>query len=472
MIPRKCRVYTPRDLADAMVSALGIEKGKAWLEPSFGGGVFIEALAASNVDAADIVALELDSISRPHIERIATCFKKTDAMRWLRVTDRRFDAIVGNPPYASISDLSGRLKESALQVQSPITQTTSRASSNLWLVFLLSALNVLKRGGGMCFVLPAAWDFADYAAEIRESLPTEFESFAVFRSAKPLFDNVLDGCVVILAKGYKEKNRYVARVECADSNELCAALRTFCLSPHASAPKPIVRFANNATSKRLGDFIDLSLGGVTGHSEYFVLNERRRLELELPLSSVTPVLTKARHLSKPIVDRAAWKMLRDRNEPVWLFRPTDKALHDKNVIRYLRLPIKKGGCERTRYKISVRNEWYVTPLPRQVHGFISGMSVSGPRIVLSRFVSLSATNTLYVVRFKDQLSAGERLAVAMSLFDKEVCSQVLAAQRRYAGGLAKLEPSDILNLRITEPVGPAPTETDYARAFVQSLIVD
>ena len=41
--PASCKVYTPGDLAEAMVRALGDFPGATWLEPSHGNGAFVQA---------------------------------------------------------------------------------------------------------------------------------------------------------------------------------------------------------------------------------------------------------------------------------------------------------------------------------------------------------------------------------------------------------------------------------------------
>ena len=44
--PERCKVYTPKPLAEAMVDAVGVEGNLTWLEPSFGHGIFLEGTRA------------------------------------------------------------------------------------------------------------------------------------------------------------------------------------------------------------------------------------------------------------------------------------------------------------------------------------------------------------------------------------------------------------------------------------------
>jgi hypothetical protein len=62
-----------------------------------------------------------------------------------------------------------------------------------WMAFLTASLNLVRPGGCLGFVLPASWDFADYAASIRDEVFKSFERVEVYRCKRPLFDSVQEG---------------------------------------------------------------------------------------------------------------------------------------------------------------------------------------------------------------------------------------------------------------------------------------
>ena len=97
------------------------------------------------------------------------------------------------------------------------------------------------------------------------------------------------------------------------------------------------------------------------------------------------------------------------------------------------------------------------------------MSQSGPWICLNGMERLSATNTLYTVRFRRRLSQDEQCAWALMLLTSEVREQLPSAIREYALGLAKLEPGDLSQLRLPTPrvVGAMPR---IYRSAVESLL--
>src|SRR5207245_5143386 len=87
-------------------------------------------------------------------------------------------------------------------------------------------------------------------------------------------------------------------------------------------------------------------------------------------------------------------------------------------------------------------------LPLSSHGFISGMCSDGLWICVNEMARLNATNTLYVVRFRDDLSVNERYACALTLLTTTVSSRLRRLRRRYADGLQKIEPGQLADVNI------------------------
>jgi hypothetical protein len=215
--------------------------------------------------------------------------------------------------------------------------------------------------------------------------------------------------------------------------------------------------------------MSIGLGAVTGDASYFLMTDEERRRHGLPKSAVVPVVSRSKHIRRAAIFSEHWEELLSGGERIWLFRPCSSDLSQPAVQRYLRLSEADGGCRRDAYKIRNRNPWYLTPLPPRPHGFVSGMSQAGPWICLNEMPRLSATNTLYTVRFRRRLPVLERYAWALMLLTSEVREQLPSIVREYALGLAKLEPGDLSQLRL-----PAPRVVDAMpvlyRNAVESLL--
>lgn len=466
--PESCKVYTPRPLAKAMVEALGDSPGLTWLEPSFGQGIFLDVLRAGGVNKRRITAVDLDTKTAPS-DRLATTFRGKDFLQWSRQTQRRFDRIVGNPPYIPLSGLASSVQDAALMIQAP-GDLTIGLGGNTWCAFVCASLRLLKPKAAISFVLPAAWDYADYASALRKSIASMFERFSVYRCLAPMFEDVQDGSVVIVGLGFGLPNVRTIRREFDHPEDLISALSG---RQPGRADNTRVEDCSRTTEGsrgspgnriRLEDVLQIGLGGVTGDASYFLMTEEQRLSRGLPRSVMKPVLSKARHLTSAHITRDQWKALCASGERIWLFCPPDGMADHPAVRDYLALDPKVGGCNRKAYKIRNRDPWYRTPLPARIDGFLSGMSSLGPCIFFRAMPRLTATNTLYTIRFRRRLPEQHRYAWALALLTTRVRKSLGKACRVYADGLRKYEPADIGSLVIPKPKRSRGSKPAYLRA--------
>jgi len=424
-----------------MVAALGDFADARWLEPSFGRGIFLEALSLVDVPRVRIRAVDLDTHPNRN-DALANHLRGVDFLDWALTTPERFDRIVANPPFVSTRILPENGRRAAL-AHHPNSSGKTVQQTNLWLSFLMAATKLLKPGGSLAFILPASWDYADYAVTARAELPAKFQTFHVIRSKRPLFDTVEEGSVVVLAKGFGRKHDWHTREVRRDLNDVCDAL-TCPLQP--ALPPSIA--APNCGGRLLSDVLDIRIGAVTGDAPFFILDEERRIALGLPAEACRRVVSKTRHITKATITRKTWNALRDGGEPVWLFRPPAHLEQHPAVVGYFELAEGKGGCRRDAYKVAGREVWHRTPLPDFPHAFISATATSGPWLALNGTPGLTATNTLYVARFKEARTLEERSAIGLSLLTSVARAQLKARQRLYAGGLCKFEPSDLSQISL------------------------
>lgn len=452
----KCKVYTPRDLADAIVRSLEPDPRSKWLEPSVGKGVFLDSLCGFGITRSQICAIDVDP-TKYETDRLAQTMRGIDFLEWHRTLQDRFDRIVGNPPYIPLSRLDTQSKKIACSIRIPGSDMTVPQTSNTWFAFLCGCMRLLKIGGNLSLILPAAWEFADYAESLRGSIHEYFRELITLRSRKPLFEEVQEGSVIIVGKGFKEMNQAHHYIKCSDKTDVVNKLNDLANNHHIDRRKPDRKSDDPGSGVRLGDLLEIRLGGVTGQAKYFLLTEDQRKRNRLPEEALIPVLSRSKHLQNAVIIRRHWNTLLSRHERVWLFSPRNSVLELPDVVDYLnRLP-ENGGCDLRRYKIRSRSPWYQTPLPKNVDGFMSGMTRLGPWICLNKMKDLNATNTLYVVKFKDNINFAAKCAISLALLTSNVRTELHKRRRHYADGLMKHEPGDLLSIKIqlTENVSGA-----------------
>jgi hypothetical protein len=448
-----------------MAQALGDTPTAKWLEPSHGHGSFVAALAAMGVPKQRIRAIDIDPVESPY-DLLANTARGIDFLEWSSHTIEQFDRVIGNPPFLAINRLTRKLRKVAAGVRD-FEGVPIGLSANTWYAFALSSIRLLREDGNLAFILPSAVEYAEYSRSLRKTIRNQFSSVQLFRCRQPLFDNVQEGTIVVIARGYNRGPFVFRRREFANPKKLIAALRSAsrdkmreCRLEHSSALNHSVRFS---------DVAEVRLGGVTGDSDYFLLSDKQRCEQQLPKAACVPVVTRARHLRRPVITRRTWMVLKKRNERVWLFRPETRLRTNRNVRRYLRKAFIDGGCNLLAYKVRIRKPWYKTPLPRRASGFISGMSQCGPWICLNSFPKLNATNTLYVVTFKSGIGEEEIYWYSLALLSSPAQQQLRRCARRYADGLIKYEPSAFANLTLPKSRKTMRLKISYKNA-VQALL--
>ena len=463
--PPECKVYTPPQLAEAMVHALEPNPLDFWLDPCMGPGAFIASLRKSGVCKERIVGIDIEPLSRIR-EEGATTIRGVDFFDWCASTEHRFTKIIANPPYVAIRKLHPQLQKSLLSF-GPETDRSFALRSNYWCAFLSASLRVLEQHGNLAFVLPAAWEYALYAADVRQAIYQNFQSVEVHRCLEPLFPTVREGCVVLLAKGYGKTPAKAVHTDHNTSQALITALtQGACQTGTVSQPSPLLP---EGAFIPFSDLYNINIGCVTGDASYFLLTESERINHKLPLEAVRPVLSKARHLSAARITKAEWQRLNERDERVWLFYPDAKTLRLPSVREYIRHG--KRVCNLDGYKLSHREPWYTVRDIKTGVGFLSGMTKLGPWISFRSMRGLTATNTLYVLTPRTVMRAEERSAWALSLLSTPSRRQFHELARRYPDGLAKLEPHDLYSLRLPPPIRTHEAIRQYQRA-IQFLVSD
>jgi hypothetical protein len=423
-------------------------------------------------------------------DRLARTLRGEEFLQWSATTEERFDRVVANPPFAALNRMPRAVQRPALALAVPGTKTTVGLGANAWFAFLCASITLLRVRGSLAFVLPAAWDYADYAAPLRHVIGGVFEDVVVHRCRQPLFETVLDGSIVLVARGYRGQSGILdstmrpRRRKYKTPERLIEALRPPSDHWRASSETPRVvtmtgeAFQHGTGSAlkgrsrpngrggklRLGEVIQIRLGGVTGDARFFVLSEDQRRALGLPVAACRPIISRTRHLSAGVIGKDDWARLRDDGERVWLFDPPDSQSEHPGVKAYLDRPAKEDGCNRSALKIRSREPWYRTPLESTIDGFMSGMSGWGPWVVFREMPRLAATNTLYLVRFLDATTLDERAAWAMWLLTSDAARLLRRIARRYADGLVKFEPGDLAELPMQKPIKHEGAHEAYKRA--------
>uniref|UniRef100_A0A6C0BJ98 site-specific DNA-methyltransferase (adenine-specific) n=1 Tax=viral metagenome TaxID=1070528 RepID=A0A6C0BJ98_9ZZZZ len=161
--------FTPRKIIELSVKWLDLSHVKTLLEPSCGSCEFIQYLDTY-----------LDSIQIDGIEKDDQIFNKIATMTSARNTlhlfhddflkhdfpqTRRYDLIIGNPPYYVI-------KKSEVDKQ---YHHLFEGRPNVYILFMIRALSLLNIGGILCFIIPINFTNCIYYNALRRHICQQYQ---------------------------------------------------------------------------------------------------------------------------------------------------------------------------------------------------------------------------------------------------------------------------------------------------------
>lgn len=165
------QVYTKPSVARYMVDLLTLPSGARVLDPCFGHGAFLDALAAKGLYTIDGIEIDAASYAAYLGRQSGTChlhhadFLASD-------TAGKYDGVVMNPPYVrheEIDQLAGPYGISKETLREG-AGTELDAKANLYMYFTLRALRALKDGGQLVVIFPNSWERSLTGGPFRKAL--------------------------------------------------------------------------------------------------------------------------------------------------------------------------------------------------------------------------------------------------------------------------------------------------------------
>ncbi len=458
---RKARgaFYTPPELTSFLVEWAIRSGSDTVLEPSCGEAAFLitayqrlRSLALLPPLPNQLVGLDIDPEAVEEAAAQLACItgeailQAADFLAFR--TDRRFDVVVGNPPYVRYQSFAGQARVRAQEAALAQGVRLGGLASS-WAAFVLHATSFLKPHGRLALVLPAELLTVNYAAPVRRFLMQRFQHVRLVLFEERVFPGVLEEVVLLLAEG-QGPTQHCELVQGRNVADL-PNLQSHAWTPTDAEDKWIVGLLPNDTGEvyagmlGVGKFEPLqrwgetSLGMVTGNNHYFALTAARTRELQLRERELLRICPPgSRHLRGLNFTERSWREMLDEGSATYLFDPVDE-----NLSAAARAYIKLGetvGVDGA-YKCRVRSPWWKVPRVQAPDAFLTYMNHDTPRLVTNR-AGVLYLNSIHGVTF-----AAERRQLAMDLLPLAMLNSVtlLGAElvgRSYGGGMLKIEPKE------------------------------
>ena len=486
---RKARgaFFTPPEICRHMAAWALRTAQDTVLEPSCGEAAFLLAAGARQAElgtergALRGVELHADSAtSAATVLQAAGLIAQVDVGDFFTFSpdDRKFDVVLGNPPYVRYQDFSGlaraRSREAALRAG---VNLTALASS--WAAFTVHAALFLKPGGRLGLVLPAELLSVNYASEVRRFLMASFIKVELVLFTERVFPGVQEEVVLLMAEGYQQGGTDHCELRQVQDAEGLAASDTERQHwrPSSTAAKWLSAllpadawdvYASSIASAGLStlhSWGETSLGMVTGNNKYFALSPARVRELGLADSDVLALSPPgSRHLRDLSLTGHALHRLGEDGARTLLFRPSGQPSAAARA--YIAQGVRDGVD--LAYKCRIRKEWWRVPLVDVPDLFLTYMNADTPRLTTNR-TGARHLNSVHGVYLSDATRVVGKKSLPLASLNTLTMLGAEMVGRSYGGGMLKLEPKEADHLPVPSHALVVEVSADLARKRSQVL---
>jgi adenine-specific DNA-methyltransferase len=192
--------FTPKVVADFMISLADISANSKILEPSCGEGIFLKKLLQKGYN--NLTAFEID-------KDLATEFPFVRYESFVSANiDDKFDLIIGNPPYIRWKNLEDELKQELSN--NIIWNKYFNSLCDYLYIFILKSIELLNEQGQLIFICPEYWMNTTHSISLRNYMVENgyFEEIYHFNET-PIFDKVTVSIVIFKFIKSKQKNNKI-----------------------------------------------------------------------------------------------------------------------------------------------------------------------------------------------------------------------------------------------------------------------
>src|SRR6218665_936955 len=449
--------YTPEPIA-AFVLRWGVNGNNDFdiLEPSCGDGVFLEQLAKHQFKYNTITAVELDETEAAKAEQINLERKEiihADFHAYCNHTHKKFDLVVGNPPYIRYQFFDRLQQAEAEDIFIKAGLTYSKLT-NAWVSFVVGSSLLLKaEGGRIGFVLPAEILQVSFALQLRKFMARFYNKINIISFEKLVFPGIQQEVVLLLCEKNETKTHRIEHIELHDAGEL----KTLDAARLKSPKKKIdfksnkwtfyfleqeeIDFLENIAKDRnipmLGNFARVEVGITTGSNDFFTVPLTTVEEYGLH-DYAKPMVGRSVQVNSVIFTEKDWE--KNKNSPAkahLLVFPDEKNPRPKNgAAKYIAhgesLGVHKG------YKTGIRDNWFAVPSLKISEALFIRRNNLYPRLIINQ-AEAYATDTMHRVFVKPHTDVKALAASyynSLSLAFAEVCG------RSHGGGVLELMPNE------------------------------
>jgi hypothetical protein len=485
--------YTPQAVADILCEWSIRTKYDYILEPSFGECCFLESSyhrlkqLGSTEPLAQLNGCDIDQTAHDYLKNkfrsdsFNINFLKSD---YLVTTDssfgeRKFDAVIGNPPYISHHKLNN-LYKNYINEQISIDNTKISKRSSLWAYFLIHSLRFLNNNGRMAWILPNSLLQSDYSKKLLNILQEKFEKNYIISSSERLFldQGTEERTIILLCDNFLadsgntiniysvDKVTEINRItDVIDKKQVFVNYKSTVLKKNNTFDNLLHKISEYKEVVNLGDIFIARIGLVTGANNFFILNESKSKSFNIPEENLTPILHKFKQTKCLNFTNDDYSDLMKYDELCLLVDVHETSISNATDSYLNSFPENKKLENRTFKK---RSPWYKINDKKIADGFIPYMHHNGPRLVINR-ANITSTNSIHRL-FLKKGDATFLMLIAMSMLSTFSQLSAEICGRSYGSGVLKHEIGELAKIKIYTPLTANDDDIKDLFFYLDSLI--
>lgn len=448
--------YTPEPIA-SFILKWGINGSSDYdvLEPSCGDGVFLEQLNENNHKFNSVTAIEFDEIEADKADKIILKNKSvinSDFHLYCNETTKRFNLVVGNPPYIRYQYFDKEQQSEADKIFNRAGLKYSKLT-NAWVSFVVGSSLLLKEKGKIGFVIPAELLQVSYAQQLREYLAHFYNKINIISFEKLVFPDIQQEVVLLLCERNGSGSHLIEHLELRDASDLEKLDVNRLKSPtkkidfksnkwtYYFLEQEEIDFLENIAEKRkiptIGNYANVEVGITTGANNYFTVPYSTVVFYQLA-EFAQPMVGRSVQVNSVIFNKKDWlqNQQTEAKANLLVFPPKEKLNGNKGAREYLAygesIGINKG------YKTGIRDNWFVIPSIKLSDALFIRRNNLFPRLILNQAQAYT-TDTMHRVFIKETTNKNAFIASfynSLSLAFSEIVG------RSYGGGVLELMPSE------------------------------
>lgn len=453
--------YTPEPIADFVLQwALADRPAAAILEPSCGDGVFLRRLRAGHWPYAHVTAVEFDPVEAAKANALDVPDAEiinADFHAFCNHTPRRYDVVVGNPPYIRYQYFDPRQQ---LEAQDLFIRAGLHYSklTNAWVSFVIGASLLLTDEGRLGLVVPAELLQVSYAKQLRAFLAGYFNRVTLISFEKLVFPGIQQEVVLLLCERDGSRQHTINHFEVADAAGLRvltpAQLRTPGKRLDFRAGKWTHYFltqeeidlleaaAQHHAVPALGRYATVEVGITTGANSFFTVPRAIVEEFDLH-PFVRPMVGRSVQVESLRFTTADWQRnCGNAARAHLLVFPGQEVLAHAGARAY----IEAGEAEGLHkgYKCGIRDDWFAVASLKVSEALFIRRNNAFPKLVLNEARAYT-TDTMHRVFLKPGTDSA---AFAASFYNSLSLAGAEIAGRSYGGGVLELMPSEAAQIAL------------------------